>query len=195
MIILQKYLRVENNKMRTKNKIISGIVNEARHTFRITVSDSLYKTIKYHAVDRNLKLSAAAEDMLERLVKKPLVVFDPRAENQEQNRINNVEYLLNAVKENVRNSLSLITNSENYSQQAESFISFLDSLLINPVLCFTSGNRTRIEKECTAMLLAAYDAARKANLAVFPLYESYFYELLRCCKNKYSDEDKGAKKR
>lgn len=53
MIILQKYLRVENNKMRTKNKIISGIVNEARHTFRITVSDSLYKTIKYHAVDRN----------------------------------------------------------------------------------------------------------------------------------------------
>ena len=183
MIILQKYLRVENNKMRTKNKIISGIVNEARHTFRITVSDSLYKTIKYHAVDRNLKLSAAAEDMLEKLVKKPLVVFDPMADKQESNRINNVKYLLDSVKENVRKSLSLITNSENYSQQAESFISFLDSLLINPALCFTSGNRIRIEKECTAMLLVAYDAAIKANLAVFPLYESYFYELLYCCKN------------
>lgn len=184
MIILQKYLRVENNnKMKNKNKIISGIINEARHTFRITVSDSLYKAIKYHGVDRNLTVSAAAEDMLEKLVKKPLVVFDPKTDNQEANRINNVKYLLNAVKENVRNSLSLITNSENYSQQAERFISFLDSLLINPVLCFTSGNRTRIEKECTAMLLAAYDAAIKANLAVFPLYESYFYELLHCCKN------------
>ena len=31
--------------MRTKNKIISGIVNEARHTFRISVNDSLYKAI------------------------------------------------------------------------------------------------------------------------------------------------------
>lgn len=183
MIILQKYLRVENNKMRTKNKIISGIVNEARHTFRITVSDSLYKTIKYHAVDRNLKLSAAAEDMLEKLVKKPLVVFDPHVENQETNRINNIKYLLNAVKENVRNSLSLITNNENYSQQVESFISLIDSLFINPALCFTSDNYTRIEKECTTMLLAAYDAGIKENLAVFPLYESYFYELLHCCKN------------
>ena len=182
MIILQKYLREENNK-KMKNYIITGVVEKPRHTIRITVSDSIYRKIKYHAVDRNLTVSAAAEDMLEKLVKKPLVVFDPMADNQEANRINNVKYLLNAVKENVRNSLSLITNSENYSQQAESFISFLDSLLINPVLCFTSGNRTRIEKECTAKLLAAYDAAIKANLAVFPLYESYFYELLHCCKN------------
>ena len=79
--------------------------------------------------------------------------------------------------------VSLITNNENYSQQSESFISLIDSLLIDPALCFTSGNRTRIEKDCTAMLLAAYDAARKANLAVFPFYESYFYELLHCCKN------------
>lgn len=181
--------------MKNKNKIINGIINEARHTIRITVSDSLYKAIKYHGVDYNLTISAAAEDMLERLVKKPLVVFDPKADNQEANKINNVKYLLDAVKENVRNSLSLITNSENYSQQAESFISFLDSLLINPALCFTSGNRTRIEKECTTTLLAAYDAAKRANLAVFPLCESYFYELLHCCKNKYSDEDKGAKKR
>ena len=169
--------------MKNKNKIISGIINEVRHTFKITVNDSLYHAIKHHAVDRNLTVSAAAEDMLEKLVKKPLVVFDPMADNQEANRINNVKYLLNAVKENVRNSLSLITNSENYSQQAESFISFLDSLLINPALCFSSGNCTRIEKECNTILLAAYDAAIKANLAVFPLYESYFYELLYCCKN------------
>lgn len=137
-----------------KNKIISGIINKAHHTIRITVSDSLYKAIKCHGVDRNLTVSAAAEDMLEKLVKKPLVVFDPKADNQEVNRINNIKYLLDAVKENVRNSLSLITNSENYSQQAESFISFLDSLLINPALCFTSGNRIRIEKECTASLFS-----------------------------------------
>ena len=182
MIILQKYLREENNK-KMKNYIITGVVEKPRHTIRITVSDSIYKKIKCHAVDRNLTVSAAAEDMLEKLVKKPLVVFDPHVENQETNRINNIKYLLNAVKENVRNSLSLITNNENYSQQVESFISLIDSLFINPALCFTSDNYTRIEKECTTMLLAAYDAGIKENLAVFPLYESYFYELLHCCKN------------
>ena len=62
-------------------------------------------------------------------------------------------------------------------------------------ILYKQEDKKIIEKECTAMLLAAYDAATKANLAVFPLYESYFYELLYCCKNKYSDEDKGAKKR
>ena len=48
--------------MRTKNKIISGIVNEARHTFRISVNDSLYKAIKYHAAERKFTTAGAAEE-------------------------------------------------------------------------------------------------------------------------------------
>ena len=36
--------------------------NEARHSFRITVSDSLYKAINYHGVDRNLTVYDAVED-------------------------------------------------------------------------------------------------------------------------------------
>ena len=49
MIILQKYLREENNK-KMKNYIITGVVEKPRHTIRITVSDSIYRKIKYFEI-------------------------------------------------------------------------------------------------------------------------------------------------
>ena len=54
-----------------KNLIISGIVEKKRHSFRVSVSDSLYKAIKYHAVKRNFTTAEAAEDMLEKVCAKP----------------------------------------------------------------------------------------------------------------------------
>ena len=164
-----------------KNLIISGIVEKKRHSFRISVSDSLYKAIKNHAVERNFTTAEAAEDMLEESVLKLPIIYDLYAD-EETNTINNIKYYLEEIKKNVKDSV-LMVHDESYGHVAEDFISFLEPLSSNPMSCFNSGNLARIEKECTAMLLAAYDAAIKAKLVVFPLYESYFYELLHCCKN------------
>ena len=160
-----------------KNYIIKpGVVEEPRHTIRITVSDSIYRKIKYHAVDRNLITSEAAEDLLENSVLKTLIIFDPHAEDEETNRFNNIKYYLNEIKRNVKES-SLLIQDENYSQMAENFISFIKTLLCNPEFCF-------IEKACTEILVAALDASERVGLSKFPLYDPYFYKFLYLCRNK-----------
>ena len=167
-----------------KNYIIKpGVVEEPRHTIRITVSDSIYRKIKYHAVDRNLTTSGAAEDLLENSVLKTLIIFDPHAEDEETNRFNNIKYYLNEIKRNVKES-SLLIQDENYSQMAENFISFIKTLLCNPEFCFIETKFPRIEKACTEILVAAWDASERAGLSKFPLYDPYFYDFLYLCRNK-----------
>ena len=180
MIILQKYLRVENNKMRTKNKIISDIVEKKRHSFRICVSDSLYKAIKNHAVERNFTTAEAAEDMLEKSVLKLPIIYDFYAD-EETNTINNIKYYLEEIKKNVKDSV-LMVHDESYGHVADDFISFLEPLSSNPMSCFNSGNLARIEKECMNILLAAYDAWLRARVPLFSLVESYFYRFLYLCR-------------
>lgn len=159
-----------------KNLIVSGIVEEKRHSLRISVSDSLYKAIKYHAVDRNFTTAGAAEDMLEKSVLKLPIIYELYAD-EETNTINNIKYYLEEIKKNVKDSVLMVHN-ESYSHVAEDFISFLEPLSSNPLSCFNSGNLARIEKECMNILLAAYDAGLGAEIPVFPLVESYFYRFL-----------------
>ena len=148
------------------NYIITGVVKKPRHTIRITVSDSIYRKIKYHAVDRNLTTSGAAEDLLENSVLKDLIIFDPHAEDEETNRFNNIKYYLNEIKRNVKES-SLLIQDENYSQMAENFISFIETLLCNPEFCFIETKLPGIEKACTEILVAAWDASERARLSKF----------------------------
>ena len=77
-------------KNRRKNIIISGIVEEKRHSLHISVSDSLYKAIRYHAVDRNFTIAGAAEDMLEKSVLKLPIIYDLHAD-EKTNTVNNIK--------------------------------------------------------------------------------------------------------
>ena len=163
-----------------KNLIISGIVEKKRHSFRISVSDSLYKAIKYHAVDRNFTTAGAAEDMLEKSVLQLPIIYDLHAD-EETNTVNNIKYYLEEIKKNVKDSV-LIFHDESYGHVAENFISLLEPLSSNPMSCFNSGNLARIEKEFMNILLAAYDAGLRARITVFPLVESYFYRFLHLCR-------------
>lgn len=165
-----------------KNLIISGIVEKKRHSFRISINDSLYKAIKNYAVERNFTTAEAAEDMLEKSVLKlPIIIYDLHAD-EETNTINNIKYYLEEIKKNVKDSV-LMVHDESYGHAAEDFISFLESLSSNPMSCFNSGNLARIEKEIMNILLAAYDAGLRARISVFPLMESYFYRFLYLCRN------------
>ena len=163
-----------------KNLIISGIVEEKRHSFWVSVSDSLYKAIKYHAVKRNFTVAGAAEDMLEKSELKLPMIYDLHAD-EETNTVNNIKYYLEEIKKNVKDSV-LMVHDESYSHAAEDFISLLEPLSSNPMSCFNSGNLAIIEKEFMNILLAAYDAGLYAGIPVFPLEESYFYRLLHLCR-------------
>lgn len=163
-----------------KNLIISGIVEKKRHSFRISVNDSLYKTIKYHAVERNFTTAGAAEDMLEKSVLNLPIIYDLHAD-EETNTVNNIKYYLEEIKKNVKDSVLMI-HDESYEHAAEDFINFLEPLSSNPMSCFNSGNLAIIEKECMNILLAAYDAGLGAGNPVFPLEEPYFYRFLHLCR-------------
>lgn len=170
-----------------KNLIISGIVEKKRHSFRVSVSDSLYKAIKYHAVERNFTTAGAAEDMLEKSVLKLPIIYDLHAD-EETNIVNNIKYYLEEIKKNVKDSV-LMVHDESYGHVAEYFISFLEPLSSNPMSCFNSGNLARIEKEFMNILLAAYDAGLRARFSVFPLEESYFYRFLYLCRRGVENEN------
>lgn len=170
-----------------KNLIISGIVKKKRHSFRISVSDSLYKAIKYHAVERNFTTAEAAEDMLEKSVLKFPIIYDLHAD-EKTNTINNIKYYIEEIKKNVKDSV-LMVHDERYEHAAKNFISFLEPLLSNPMSCFNSGNLARIEKECMNILLAAYDAGLGTGIPVFPLEEPYFYRFLHLCRRGVEDEE------
>lgn len=163
-----------------KKLIINSIFEKKRHSFRISVNDSLYKTIKYHALERNITTAEAAEDMLEKSVLDLPIIYDLHAD-EETNTINNIKYYLEEIKKNVKDSV-LIVHDESYDHAAEDFISFLEPLSINPMSCFNSGNLARIEKECMNFLLAAYNAGLSAGIPEFPLIESYFYRFLHFCR-------------
>ena len=169
-----------------KKLIISGIVEKKRHSFRISVSDSLYKAIKYHAVDRNFTTAGAAEDMLEKSVLKLPIIYDLHAD-EETNTVNNIKYYLEEIKKNVKDSV-LMVHDESYDHAAEDFISFLEPLSSNPMSCFNSSNLARIEKEFMNILLAAYDSWLRARISVFPLVESYFYRFLYLCRSGVKNE-------
>lgn len=111
--------------------------------------------------------------------------FKKYAEDEETNRFNNIKYYLNEIKRNVKES-SLLIQDENYSQMAENFISFIKTLLCNPEFCFIETKFPRIEKACTEILVAAWDASERAGLSKFPLYDPYFYDFLYLCRNKSS---------
>lgn len=175
-----------------KNLIISGIVEEKRHSFLISVSDSLYKAIKYHAVERNFTTSGAAEDMLKKsMLDLPPIIYELYAD-EETNNVKTIKYYLEEIKKNVKDSVLMVHN-ESYSHAAEDFISFLEPLLGNPMSCFNSDNLARIEKECMSILLAAYAAGLYAGIPVFPLVESYFYRFLHFCRRVNEDKN-GIKK-
>ena len=163
-----------------KNLIISGIVEEKRHSLRISVSDSLYKAIKYHAVKRNFTTAEAAEDMLEKSVLNLPIIYDLHA-NEETNTINNIKYYLEEIKKDVKYSV-LMVHDKSYSHVAEDFISFLEPLSSNPMSCFNSCNLAIIEKEYMNILLAAYRAGLRTGISIFPLEESYFYRFLHLCR-------------
>ncbi len=163
-----------------KNLIISGIVEKKRHSFRISVSDSLYRAIKYHAVERNFTTAGAAEDILEKSMLKLPIIYDFYAD-EDTNIINNIKYYLEEIKKNVRDSV-LIFHDESYGHVAENFISLLEPLSSNPMSCFNSSNLARIEKEFMNILLEAYDAWQSSRISVFPLVESYFYRFLYLCR-------------
>ena len=163
-----------------KNLIIGGIVEKKRHLIRVSVSDNLYKAIKYHAVERNFTTAGAAEDMLEKSVLKLPIIYDLHAD-EETNTVNNIKYYLEEIKKNVKDSVLMI-HDESYGHAAEDFISFLEPLSSNPMSCFNSGNLARIEKECMNILLAAYDAGLYAGIPIFPLKEPYFYRFLHLCR-------------
>lgn len=163
-----------------KNLIISGIVEEKRHSFLISVNESLYEAIKYHAVQRNFTISGAAEDMLKKSVLDLPIIYDLHAD-EKTNIVNTIKYYLEEIKKNVKDSVLMVHN-ENYGHAAEDFISFLEPLLSNPMSCFNSDNLARIEKECMNFLLAAYDAVLGAGLPVFPLEEPYFYRFIHLCR-------------
>lgn len=165
-----------------KNLIISGIVEKKRHSFRVSVSDSLYKAIKYHAVERNFTTAGAAEDMLEKSVLKLPIIYDLHAD-EETNIINNIKYYLEEIKKNVKDSV-LMVHDESYGYVAEDLISLLEPLSSNPMLCFNSGNLARIEKEFMNILVAAYDVCLRSMISVFPLEESYFYRFLYLCRRR-----------
>ena len=165
-----------------KNLIISGIVEKKRHSFRISVNDNLYKTIKYHAVERNITTAGAAEDILEKSVLKLPIIYDLHTD-EKTNTINNIKYYLEEIKKNVKDSV-LMVHDESYGHVAEDFISFLEPLSSNPMSCFNSGTLARIEKEFMNILLAAYDAWLRAKITVFPLVESYFYRFLYLCRRR-----------
>ena len=170
--------RIEKN--RRKNIIISGIVEEKRHSFRISVSDSLYKAIKYHAVERNFTTSGAAEDMLEKSMLDLPIIYDLHAD-EKTNTVNTIKYYLEEIKKNVKDSVLMI-HDESYDHAAEDFISFLEPLSSNPMSCFNSDNLARIEKECMNILLAAYAAGLGAGIPVFPLEEPYFFRFIHLCR-------------
>lgn len=170
-----------------KNLIISGIVEKKRHSFRISVSDCLYKAIKYHAVDRNFTTAGAAEDMLEKSVLKLPIIYDFYAD-EETNTVNNIKYYLEEIKKNVKDSV-LMVHDESYGHVAEDFISFLEPLSSNPMSCLNSGSLARIEKEFTNILLAAYGAGLSTGLFVFPLVESYFYGFLHFCRREVESKN------
>lgn len=170
-----------------KKLIISGIVEKKRHSFRISVSDSLYKAIKNHAVERNFTIAEAAEDMLEESVLKLPIIYDFYAD-EETNTINNIKYYLEEIKKNVKDSV-LMVHDESYEHAAKNFISFLEPLSSNPLSCFNSDNLARIEKECMNILLAAYDAGLRTGISLFPLEESYFYRFLFLCKRGVKNEN------
>ena len=170
-----------------KDFIISGIVEKKRHSFRVSVSDSLYKAIKYHAVDRNFTTAGAAEDMLEKSVLQLPIIYDLHAD-EKTNTINNIKYCLEEIKKNVKDSV-LMVHDESYGHAAEDFISFLEPLSSNPMSCFNSGNLARIEKEIMNILLAAYDAWLRARITVFPLVESYFYRFLYLCRRRVENKN------
>lgn len=67
---------------------------------------------------------------------------------------------------------------------AENFISFIETLLCNPEFCFIETKLPGIEKACTEILVAAWDASERARLSKFPLYDPYFYKFLSLCRNK-----------
>ena len=169
---LKQFLKAE--------EIISGNVEEKRHSFRISVKDSLYKAIKYHAVERSFTTAGAAEDILEKSVLYLPIIYDLHAD-EETNTVNNIKYYLEEIKKDVKSSL-LMVHDESYSHVAEDFISFLEPLSSNPMSCFNSGNLAIIEKECMNILLAAYDAGLGAGIYKFPLIESYFYRFLHLCR-------------
>lgn len=170
-----------------KNLIICDIVEKKRHSFRISVTDSLYKAIKYHAVEHNFTTAGAAEDILEKSELKLPMIYDLQSD-EETNTINNIKYYLEEIKKNVKDSV-LMVHDESYGHAAEDFISFLESLSSNPLSCFNSGNLARIEKECMNILLAAYDAGLYAGIPVFPLVESYFYRFLHLCRRVNENEN------
>lgn len=163
-----------------KNLIISGIVEKKRHSFRVSVSDSLYKAIKNHAVERNFTTAGAAEEMLEKSVLNLPIIYDLHAD-EETNTVNNIKYYLEEIKKDVKYSV-LMVHDESYSHAAEDFISFLEPLSSNPMSCFNSCNLAIIEKEYMNILLAAYSAGLRAGISVFPLEESYFYRFLHLCR-------------
>lgn len=180
--------QLAEDKTIAKNFIIlSGIVEKKRHSFRVSVSDSLYKAIKYHAVERNFTTAGAAEDMLEKSLLKLPIIYDLYAD-EETNTINNIKYYLEEIKKNVKDSVLMI-HDESYGHAAEDFISFLEPLSSNPMSCFNSGNLARIEKEFMNILLAAYDAGLRAGISLFPLEESYFYRFLFLCKRGIKNEN------
>lgn len=179
--------QLAEDKTMAKNFILSGIVEKKRHSFQVSVSDSLYKAIKYHAVERNFTTAEAAEDMLEKSVLKlPIIIYDPHAD-EETYTINNIKYYLEEIKKNVIDSV-LMVHDESYGHAAEDFISFLESLMSNPMSCFNSDNLARIEKEFMNILLVAYDAGLSAGIPEFPLLESYFYSFLNLCKKEVEKE-------
>ena len=65
-----------------KNLIISGIVEKKRHSFRVSVSDSLYEAIKYHAIERNFTTAGAVENMLERSVLNLPIIYELYADEE-----------------------------------------------------------------------------------------------------------------
>lgn len=170
----------------SKKLIISGIVEKKRHSIRISVNDSLYKAIKYHAVDRNLSTSGAAEDMLEKSVLKLPIIYDLHAD-EETNTVNNIKYYLEEIKKDIKDSV-LMVHDESYSHAAEDFISFLEPLSSNPMSCLNSCNLAIIEKEYMNILLAAYRAGLRSGISVFPLEESYFYRFLYLCRRGVENE-------
>ena len=178
--------QLAEDKTMAKNFILSGIVEKKRHSFQVSVSDSLYKAIKYHAVERNFTTDGAAEDMLEKSVLKLPIIYDLYAD-EKTNTINNIKYYLEEIKKNVKDSV-LMVHDESYGHVAEDFISFLEPLSSNPMTCFNSGNLARIEKEFMNILLVAYDAGLRAGISVFPLEESYFYSFLNLCKKEVEKE-------
>lgn len=170
-----------------KNLIISGIVEKKRHSFRVSVSDSLYKAIKYHAIERNFTTAEAVENMLERSVLNLPMIYELYAD-EETNTVNNIKYYLEEIKKNVKDSVLMVHN-ESYSHVAEDFISFLESLSSNPLSCFNSDNLARIEKEFMNILLSAYDAGLGAGIPVFPLEEPYFYRFIHLCRREVENEN------